>query len=407
MRSVHLYVLVATFLAMCTPAPADAASLRLGGRDGARNAAVYEAAPGEVNFLQIQEDLLFFEEAVDLELESPEVDITAERPCFHPKIFDDLVGDEPDPYAEPYAAQCPRDGVTSIDISLNDKDDFLDARPAELPVTADGASGDDWLLGSPHDDGLRGGPGDDTLIGGGGPDVLDGGHGSDTLWGFTKDMPLGRRVDAEDDTATYAGRSEPVTVTLNDQADDGAEGEGDNVTSAIENVVGGDGGDVISGSEQANRLSGGPGDDTLNAYAGGTDTLECGPGTDSVVVDETDMVATDCEQVDRRPAPPDTKPPLMGFSIRSDRIATLMKRGARVTIFTTEPVTASLEIRWGGRTVGHATVGVARVASVAVHIDAHRGELAGSRSLRLVAALHAEDAAGNARDLRSAVRLHR
>ena len=46
---------------------------------------------------------------------------------------------------------------------------------------ADGANGDDVLVGGAGDDVLAGGAGDDVLIGGPGLDSLDGGPGNNTL----------------------------------------------------------------------------------------------------------------------------------------------------------------------------------------------------------------------------------
>jgi Ca2+-binding RTX toxin-like protein len=50
-----------------------------------------------------------------------------------------------------------------------------------IPLVADGAQGDDVMIGGAGNDTLRGGDGDDVLIGGGGQDVLDGGPGSNVV----------------------------------------------------------------------------------------------------------------------------------------------------------------------------------------------------------------------------------
>ncbi|HET9730188.1 MAG TPA: hypothetical protein VFR41_12235, partial [Acidimicrobiia bacterium] len=101
-----------------------------------------------------------------------------------------------------------------------------------------GGSNNDALTGNTGSNLLSGGPGDDHLYGLDGNDTLDGGPGADTLDG-----------GAGSDTATYQSRTNPITVTLDNVANDGEPGEGDNVlatslvngvvTSSVENVLGG------------------------------------------------------------------------------------------------------------------------------------------------------------------------
>jgi Ca2+-binding RTX toxin-like protein len=105
---------------------------------------------------------------------------------------------------------------------------------------------------------LRGGSGNDTLRGGPRNDALVGGTGRDTV--------------------TYSRRAGDVTVTLAGGADDGLAGEGDEVLE-VERAVGGNGFDVLVGTDGANTLAGGPGDDRLDPAAG-DDTLVGGPGHD-------------------------------------------------------------------------------------------------------------------------------
>src|SRR5207237_227207 len=97
-----------------------------------------------------------------------------------------------------------------------------------------------------------GGPGDDSLLGGARADLFVGGDGIDT--------------------ASYAGRIAGISVTLDDVANDGAPGEGDNVRHDIENVIGGGGADTLVANGAANVLNGGPGDDSLDGGLG-ADTL--------------------------------------------------------------------------------------------------------------------------------------
>jgi len=170
-----------------------------------------------------------------------------------------------------------------------------------------GTAGNDTLRGTPADDTIYGRGGNDTIAGGAGNDTLDGGTGADDL-----------RGDAGQDAATYPAATAPVRVTLDDEADDGAAGEGDNVHGDVEDVYGGRGADVLTGSVTANTLDGGAGndtlvggagvdglyggdgDDTLNARDDGPDTVDCGAGTDTFIVDKDDVVSG-CEKRARPP----------------------------------------------------------------------------------------------------------
>jgi hypothetical protein len=48
-------------------------------------------------------------------------------------------------------------------------------------------------------------------------------------------------------------------------------------------------------------LNGEGGDDRIRVRDGERDTVTCGPGTDRVRADPADVVAADCEAVNRRP----------------------------------------------------------------------------------------------------------
>jgi Ca2+-binding RTX toxin-like protein len=160
-----------------------------------------------------------------------------------------------------------------------------------------GGAGDDTLTGSLGTNVLDGNGGNDSLDGGLGPDTLNGGPGTDTV--------------------SYATRLIAVTSDLDGVANDGAPGEQDAIATDVENLVGGNGGDALTGSDLANALTGGGGNDTVeggegvDALSGGPgadtllsrdsvgDSVLCGSELDSVVADTLDLVAADCEQVDR------------------------------------------------------------------------------------------------------------
>ena len=78
--------------------------------------------------------------------------------------------------------------------------------------------------------------------------------------------------------ASYATRTSGVTVTLDNSANDGA-GEGDDVRTDVERVLGGSGADTLTGTSGDEELNGAGGDDTLRAIAG-ADTLIGGSGRD-------------------------------------------------------------------------------------------------------------------------------
>src|SRR6185295_14762220 len=73
-----------------------------------------------------------------------------------------------------------------------------------------------------------------------------------------------------------------LTVSIDGVANDGDTGEGDNVKTDVETVVGGDGADTLTGSSGNNKLVGGIGNDSLNGAAG-DDILDGGVGADVMV----------------------------------------------------------------------------------------------------------------------------
>ena len=77
----------------------------------------------------------------------------------------------------------------------------------------------------------------------------------------------------------FCARAGALFISLDNLANDGRAGEGDNVRSDIENVQGGSGNDTIVGSAVANTLNGGSGNDTITGN-GGDDSLIGGKGND-------------------------------------------------------------------------------------------------------------------------------
>lgn len=308
--------------------------------------------------------------------------------------------------------------------------------------TIDGGAGDDQLAGNNGTDTIHGGADDDDVTGGAGADqvfgddgddLVDGGNGNDTeLGGAGDDTHRQSGVNqfegeetnpngADDvsggsgiDTLEYgdpgsptfgglaiSGRDTPVVVDLDDVADDGAAGEGDNARTDVENVVGGAANDTLTGDGDANVLSGfdgadtlrggggedtlrgfgsrgpfGPtieaellddaddldggagtdridaneGDDKIEAREGTADTLDCGPGFDSGRGDRVDTINADCEAIALPdlpvdpPAPPPALqttpppgPPPPGTPLRPIPPPVVVPRPATVAQFLTLP----------------------------------------------------------------------
>jgi Ca2+-binding RTX toxin-like protein len=169
----------------------------------------------------------------------------------------------------------------------------------------DGQGGGDVLVGDVGDDQLLGREGNDQLTGGEGTDTLDGGPGADELlWspgpddfhGGTDPGPVvaphqpgivgggadgGIRDPESTDTVTYQFEKQPLTISIDDNANDGEAGEGDNVHSDIERVLGGDVDDRIEGNSKFNTIDGLFGDDKLFGY-GGADALSGDSGQDEL-----------------------------------------------------------------------------------------------------------------------------
>ena len=92
---------------------------------------------------------------------------------------------------------------------------------------------------------INAGGGDDFVYAGAGDDLLVGGAGGDTLDGGTGN-----------DTASYEGSTADITASLVTGLGSGGDAEGDTFVS-IENLIGGNGNDILIGNADANILDGG------------------------------------------------------------------------------------------------------------------------------------------------------
>ncbi|WP_439660531.1 calcium-binding protein [Lentzea sp. HUAS TT2] len=183
-----------------------------------------------------------------------------------------------------------------------------------LPVTRSGDDGNNSIIGTAGNDVIFAGGGNDVVVGQGGNDTVCLGAGDDLFVGGDGDDTMVSEATADGadtfigssgnpfngiDTVLYSGRTTPVTVTLDDNANDGAAGEGDNISSDTTRIVGGSGDDVIdlsAGPGQTNvdggpgndtltaktNLAGGAGDDFLRLVVGGSGALFGGDGDDTL-----------------------------------------------------------------------------------------------------------------------------
>jgi hypothetical protein len=129
----------------------------------------------------------------------------------------------------------------------------------------------DRLVGGDGGDLLKGGAGDDCLEGGAGNDVLDGGDGADRLSGAS-------------------GNDRLIGGKGNDKLTGG---------KGNDRLTGGSGNDTLSPGAGRDTISGGAGNDTINSVDGVRETVDCGPGRDTVRADRRDRLKH-CEKVTRR-----------------------------------------------------------------------------------------------------------
>ena len=150
-----------------------------------------------------------------------------------------------------------------------------------------GGTGNDTLTGTAGGDVLNGGAGNDVLNGGAGNDVLNGEAGNDVLNGGAGDDVL--NGGAGTDTVTYAGETGNLVVSLAVTTAQATGAAGNDQLIAVENLIGGNGNDTLTGNGLTNRLTGGAGNDTLNGGTG-RDTLIGGLGDDTYITDGADTI---------------------------------------------------------------------------------------------------------------------
>jgi Ca2+-binding RTX toxin-like protein len=238
----------------------------------------FTAAPGEVNYLTLKTTTSCAGLAAPClsVADSPSYPLVAPPGC----VADDFLG-----------IRCPL--PESVVLDLGDGIDWLS--DWDGPSVVHGGPDGDVIRGNDGNDVLEGDDGRDVLIGGPGDDVVSGGPGGDVLESYMSGLGLDGPISpadtagadtlrggADNDIADYEARTDPLTIVLDGQPNDGAPGERDNIASDVEIVQGGSGGDALTGNRGPNVLAGLGGNDTIRG-AGGDDELDGGNGNDTVL----------------------------------------------------------------------------------------------------------------------------
>jgi len=147
--------------------------------------------------------------------------------------------------------------------------------------TLTGGDGSDVIDGGAGDDSIDGGDGSDfTLTGDTGTDTVSGGNGDDGVIATQDGVADTYNGGAGNDTISYATYDADVGLSLVG-GEVGASGEKDKLAADFENANGGEGNDVLGGTDVSNFITGGGGNDII-AGAGGNDDLFGGNGNDTL-----------------------------------------------------------------------------------------------------------------------------
>jgi Ca2+-binding RTX toxin-like protein len=141
-------------------------------------------------------------------------------------------------------------------------------------VNVTGSSHADTITGNSAANVLRPGLGNDTVSGLDGADAFVAETSSDGADSWDSGGDNG-------DTVDYSSRTGGVQLSKDGIANDGAAGEGDQLLSPSDVLLGGLGPDVLIGGALADSIDGGPGNDSINGR-GGNDILVGGDGDDAV-----------------------------------------------------------------------------------------------------------------------------
>jgi Ca2+-binding RTX toxin-like protein len=179
-----------------------------------------------------------------------------------------------------------------IIVTLNGvQDGVFDASDVEAIVLSGGDGNDSLRIGANIDGAtLNGGNGDDTLLGGNEDDTLNGEAGNDTLDGKEgSDLYVG---GLGFDSADYRFETADLTLSIDGVANEsGGNADGDNITTDVERIVGGQGSDDITGSDGDNSLDTRGGNDTVRGGLG-NDSIDGGDGDDLIAGESGNDVLT-------------------------------------------------------------------------------------------------------------------
>ncbi|MCB5188831.1 hypothetical protein LG200_12545 [Methylobacillus caricis] len=154
-------------------------------------------------------------------------------------------------------------------------------------------AGNDKITGGAGNDTINGGAGNDTIDSGGGDNILNGGSGNDRI--ISRDGSNTIDGGTGTDTVEYA-TSHSVYVDLrNEETRDLTNNNLKDTLANIENIIGSGGDDLLIGDQNANRIEGGAGNDTIEGIANtGTvgDTLIGGTGTNTISYEHATTTGT-------------------------------------------------------------------------------------------------------------------
>jgi hypothetical protein len=241
------------------------------------------------------------------------------------------------------------------------------------PGILEGGPGDDQLTGTDEAEGMSGGAGADVLRGLGGDDSLS---GDTEPQDGSPGLPEGDDVldgGAGRDNVVYVARRIPVTIDL-EAGTAGSAGEHDTLI-AIEDAFGGSAADALTGTDGANKLSGGGGRDTILALGGADETdggrhVNSGPGNDFLVFPRGDFTCG--AGTDAVAAPPRRRTlpfscervafdPSLTAQARPSRASDALLIGFRSTCFC--KVRGRITVVRGGKVLARGTVRLRRARS--------------------------------------------
>jgi Ca2+-binding RTX toxin-like protein len=147
---------------------------------------------------------------------------------------------------------------------------LINPSPAYMLTLSLGDRDDQAVVRAPTRAEVDGGPGNDRLsllVSG----SIRGGAGADVMSGDTGLQAV-----------EYSDHAGPITLTLDDLANDGTPGENDNVRSSIESIVGTHAADTLIGNDAAQAINGVDGADHIEGR-GGNDNLSGGTGVVAIL----------------------------------------------------------------------------------------------------------------------------